>query len=85
MDAQEVSDAMSGAVHVVDAAFPHGASGEHVELGAASAGWEVGILQLQMAFQYEGIVGLLFFGKRTKGNGTGNVGCTIQVLCSAIK
>ena len=52
VDAEEMADAMTGAVQVVDAAFPHGTSGKYVKLGTASSGGELGILKLQMPFQY---------------------------------
>ena len=51
MDTEEMADAMTGAVQIVDAAFPHGASGKYIELGATGAGGEVGVLELQVSLQ----------------------------------
>ena len=81
VDTKEVSDTMTGTMQVVDAAFPHGTAGKYIELGTTSSGREVGILQLQMTFQYQGIIGFLFVGERTEGDGTGDVGSAIQILC----
>ena len=79
-----MADTVPRAVQVVDAAFPHGASGEYVKLGAASPGREVGILKLQMAFQHQRIVGLFLFGERAEGESAGDVGGAIQVLRTTI-
>ena len=77
MYAKEMTNTMSGSMHVVDATFPHGDTCQYIQLSTAGAGWELGILQLQMAFQYQCVIRLFFFGEWAEGNSAGDVGGSV--------
>ena len=76
---------MARAVHVAQSLAPHGPLGEHVELRAADARGELGQLYLDVAFQHQRVDAAHLVGQRSQGDGAGDVGCAVHILCAAVE
>ena len=76
---------MSRAMQEIQSGVPQVAAGNGIELGAAGSIGEAQQLQLDMTFQYECIDAALLVGDRAEGNGTGNVGGAVRVLCTTVE
>ena len=76
----ELTHPMTGAVQVVDAIFPHGFTGQYVELGTTGAFGEDRRTQTDPTFEYEGVVATHLPREGTQWDGTCDVGGAIEVL-----
>ena len=76
---------MAHAVQEVKTLVPQRTAGNGVELGAAGSVGEAQQLQLDVTFQYQRIDVALTVGDGTEGDGSRDVGSTIDVLCATIE
>ena len=85
MHIQVGAHAMPRSVQVVQSLAPQGLTGEDVKLRTAGARGELAEFYLDMAFQHEGVDALLLFRQGAEGNGAGDVGGAVEILCAAVE
>ena len=69
-------------VHVV---LPYRHAGQHIQLRSSRTFRKDGHGEIDMSFQYQGVVRLLFFGQFSQRDGAGDVGGAIQVLRTRVQ
>ena len=72
VDAQQVADAVTCAVAVVQPVLPESHMGQYVQIGAAAALGELYLCQIYITLEHEGIVQLHLIGQRADRDRTGD-------------
>ena len=85
VDAEAGTHAVPRAVEIVDALLPHGVAGADIELRAVAALWETGEGQTYVPPQHQRVVAPLLFSDGSEGDGAGQVGGGVVVLCAGIQ
>ena len=81
---QEMANAMTGAMNKGHSLLPQRHTGKCVELNASSAYRELSTAKCKVTLEHKGEVVLLPLSRITQSNSTGNVGSTVEVLCTAV-
>ena len=84
MHIQEMTHTMSRSVPVSHTFFPQELTGKSIQLAAACSFREYGRTKSYMAFQYQRIVMAFFFCRSAQSHRTGDVGCSVEILCTRI-
>ena len=76
---------MPSAMQVVQTFAPHILSSQDINLGTAGSAWELTEFYLDMPLEHKGVDMLLQIGKRSKGDGTGNICRAIEILGTTVE
>ena len=85
MHIQEMPYSMTGSMSVIQSKIPHGFARQNIQLRTAGIHRKFSHCQINMPFEHQCIIFLLLCGGFSKGNGSGNIGSTFQVLSAGVQ